>query len=290
MKPFNEYLKSKGYAGSTITNHVRRYNKFNRWLKEKALKAAHLSYDNLLEYVEYCRELGNQKSTIVNDLNMIYLLLEQLREEGKVKENISKQIKLKNIVHRLPDEMLTREQQEQLYNDYKGKGIVGKRNKVIVGLFVYQGVRRIELTRLECNHLELREGKINIPGGNWSNSRTLQLEAHQVIEMYDYVEKVRPLLLAISGTEKPYLIASSGASNEVSSVLDKINNELKKQFTFFKSLDHLRQSVITYWTKAYEIRKAQVLAGHKKVRSTERYRVDNLEELQESLNKFHPLQ
>jgi len=290
MKPFNQYLKSKGYAGSTITNHVRRYNKFNRWLSEKALKAEHLSYNDLLEYIESCRALGNRPSTIINDLRMVYLLLEQLREIGKVKENVSKGVRIRNLVHRLPDEMLTREQQEQLYNDYKGKGIVGKRNKVIIGLFVYQGVRRIELTRLECNHLELREGKINIPGGRWSNSRTLQLEAHQVIEMYDYVEKIRPLLLAISGTEKPYLVASTGEVNDVSNVLDKVNKELRKQFTFFKSLDHLRQSVITYWTKAYEIRKAQVLAGHKKVRSTERYRVDNLEELQESLNKFHPLQ
>jgi len=51
----------------------------------------------------------------------------------------------------------------------------------------------------------------------------------------------------------------------------------------------VRQSVIAEWLKTKDLRMAQYMAGHKYVSTTERYQVNNLEDLEEALNKYHPL-
>jgi integrase/recombinase XerD len=55
------------------------------------------------------------------------------------------------------------------------------------------------------------------------------------------------------------------------------------------SMARIRASVITNWLKHYNLREVQYMAGHKYVSSTERYRTDNLEDLQKELEKYHPL-
>jgi len=51
----------------------------------------------------------------------------------------------------------------------------------------------------------------------------------------------------------------------------------------------IRASVITNWLHHYNLREVQYMAGHRFVSSTERYRTDNLEDLQKELEKYHPL-
>jgi len=51
----------------------------------------------------------------------------------------------------------------------------------------------------------------------------------------------------------------------------------------------IRSTVIAEWLKGYDIRIVQYMAGHRWVSSTERYNVFNLEELKESLKKYHPM-
>ena len=57
-----------------------------------------------------------------------------------------------------------------------------------------------------------------------------------------------------------------------------------------KDLKQIRASVIAHWYKIHNTRQVQYMAGHRYVSSTERYRVDKLESLQEQLEKIHPIQ
>ncbi|MGI8600072.1 MAG: hypothetical protein ACR2KB_12535 [Chitinophagaceae bacterium] len=56
-----------------------------------------------------------------------------------------------------------------------------------------------------------------------------------------------------------------------------------------KKFDQVRESVITAWLKQYDLRKTQYLAGHKYVSSTEDYKANVIDELQEDIRKFLPL-
>ncbi len=67
-----------------------------------------------------------------------------------------------------------------------------KRNKAILGLLVYQGVTTEELHQLEPEHLKLKQGKIQISENRRRNSRTLDLQPCQILEIHEYIGKIRP--------------------------------------------------------------------------------------------------
>ena len=51
----------------------------------------------------------------------------------------------------------------------------------------------------------------------------------------------------------------------------------------------IRASVITKWVKQYNLRKAQYLAGHRYISSTESYLQNDVEGLKEEIQPYHPL-
>ncbi|MXV15618.1 site-specific integrase [Hufsiella ginkgonis] len=80
---------------------------------------------------------------------------------------------------------------ENLYERYEIRDERTHRNKVILGLLVYQGLTREELETLRPEHLKLREGKIQVLATGKLNGRILRLEPHQVIDLQEYVLLVR---------------------------------------------------------------------------------------------------
>lgn len=180
-----------------------------------------------------------------------------------------------------------------------------KRNKVILSLLIHQGLTTDELRRLEPVHLKLRSGKIWIPGSRHTGSRTLELKAHQVIDLQEYVTKTRPQILTSIKKKTPrparkaertdwerlenQLFISMNGSASIKSSLYHMMRALRQINPKIKSCRHMRQSVITYWLKMHDLRKVQYMAGHKRISSTERYQVGHLEDLQEALKKYHPL-
>ena len=79
---------------------------------------------------------------------------------------------------------------EAIYHGYVAMGSEGQapargkpgeiRNKVLLGLLVYQGVTTDELHCLEVDHVKFSHGKVYIPGSGKSNGRLLPLDASQV--------------------------------------------------------------------------------------------------------------
>jgi site-specific recombinase XerD len=73
------------------------------------------------------------------------------------------------------------------------------------------------------------------------------------------------------------------------SVTAQLLKHLRRINGAVKNLDQLRASVITYWVKIYDLRKAQYMAGHRYVGSTEAYKQQLLDQLQADVKKFHSL-
>ena len=176
-----------------------------------------------------------------------------------------------------------------IYNSFKDETLKGRRDKVILGLLIYQGLRTEELGRLETNHIKLREGQIDVPGGKRRNGRLLNLEPHQVMEMYDYILQVRPEILKISSQETDALFVSPKGGNEVSNFMSRLMARLKKNHPQLVNAQQIRASVITKWLRMYNLREVQYLSGHRFISSTESFMENEMEGLKEEINKFHPL-
>jgi site-specific recombinase XerD len=65
---------------------------------------------------------------------------------------------------------------------------------------------------------------------------------------------------------------------------------IQKTTQGIQSPKQVSSRVITWWLKNHNLRQVQYMAGHKYVSSTERYQLNNLDKLQEQLEKYHPLE
>ena len=159
----------------------------------------------------------------------------------------------------------------------------------MLSLLVYQGVKTEELIKMEVQDVKLRDGKIEIPGGNKSDRRLLQLESHQVLEFYDYVNNTRKEILTQSGQKTDKLFVGMEGGNSLDGCMFRLMFWLKKKNKLIVNAKQLRASVIVKWLKMYNLRKVQYMAGHRYISSTESYQQSEMEGLTEEVNKFHPL-
>jgi integrase/recombinase XerD len=210
-------------------------------------------------------------------------------------------LKIKNVKRKTVYNILSNEELEMIYKTYKAElpskeksppqtlnKLARKRNKVLLGLLIYQGIATDDVKNIELKHLELREGKITIPGTRRSNERTLKLESHQVFDLYDYVNEVRKEILHLTKKQSNLLFISIGNGNRMQNMLQKLTKEITEQNSNVENLHQVRASIITNWLKQYNKRKVQYMAGHRYVSSTEAYEANNIDALQEDIQRFYP--
>ncbi len=120
----------------------------------------------------------------------------------EVNPNPATGLYLRGETQSIPNNLLSTEQLDQLYDQHPVYNERTQRNKVITGLYVYQGIGTDELKKLEPKHIKLQEGKIYIPstkqtynkGGR--QSRTLKLKANQILALQEYLLVTRPKIVA----------------------------------------------------------------------------------------------
>ena len=303
LRQMEPYLNGQGYEPDTVRQYMNYTACFLDW--EQKHKLEQTSYNDLLVYIDCCREQGDSTKLTNRKLAAVRKYYEYLQSKGEASKNPASGLFLKGKRTSVPNNLLDKKELRELYRNYQAYDLRTKRNKVILSLLINQAVTTDELHKLEPGHVKPRAGKIEIPGGKHSNGRILELEASQVIEMQEYLNETRPAILkAIIQTpnwpgrkaenpdfkklENQLIISVNGSTNIKNSQLHLIK-ALQKINPKVKSCGQIRQSVIAEWLKHEDVRNVQYKAGHRYVSTTERYQSNNLEDLQEALNRHHPL-
>jgi integrase/recombinase XerD len=282
---YKEWLINKGFGKNTANDYNKLIEKkFKLYLHENQLDIENLEHENLMEYIRYRKSHGVQAKTINLELKKINHLL-----EFKGLPNIAEPIRLKGIQRRIPHDLFTEKQLDNIYQKFpESKNYWTHENTLktyhlILGLRIYQGLQEQELAKIEINHLQLDKGKIYVPSTKRTNKRILDLTPFQILPLYEYLLTERTSL--DEDIEGNYLFHKKRLIRGMSRIKAMINRYEPR----LKSMAQIRASVITNWLKHYNLREVQYMAGHKYVSSTERYRTDNLEDLQKELEKYHPL-
>ena len=301
---YKSYLQQKGYTTKTIEGNLYSKAQLEKWLKNECISIDACTYNDLMGYVQSLKGKVKQK-TIELYLTKISHYFDYLKAEGKRTNNPVNQITVQGIQRQELHEILSKQELEALFHDYevyendhpnssyhwfKSQQLSSQRNKVIIGLIVYQGLDTAALTNLQTTDLQLREGKIHIPGSRKSNARTLKLQADQILDLMEYQHVTREELLRQSSKESEQLLISSGQSQKLYNTLQCLLKQLKRINPKVTSIRQLRASVITYWLKNYNLREVQYMTGHRYVSSTETYLINDLDDLQEEVSKYHPME
>ncbi len=300
--PYEHYLEKNGYTNKSIQTYVNAKSRFIEWCETYGTTAETIDYKAVLKYIEHLRKGKLTARTLKTYVGNLKIYFDYLVEENYRQQNIIKELNIKGVKKTVVNNVLEFEELEDLYYSYptnKGKAIARKRNKIIIGLLVYQGLNTRDLQLLEVDNIQLYKGKVTVPGTKKSNTRDIELKPFQLMEFMEYINEVRPKLVKIRKKLSPsggdaegrggeQLLLPIGKSFKLHNTLHKITKELKEINNKFTDVKQIRTSVIINWLKVHGLRRTQYLAGHKYISSTERYEQDDLESLHETINNFHP--
>lgn len=288
------HLQKEAYSITTVASYLVEVKKFKIWCNRNHYKVATIDYKATLKYTKYLTRKGNSKKTVNHKLAILKSYFNYLVKEHYRVDNPAESIVIKGIKRKLYYNLLEAEELEDLYYSFETENskdpyhrLTSKRNKIIVGLMVYQGLNTNALIRLAVENVHVYKGKIYIPRTGRSNAREMELKSWQVIELLEYIKEVREEIKDIKNVESGKLFIPNNArlGNTILAIIKK----LKKYNQKVENIHQIRASVITNWTKQYNLRKAQYLAGHRYISSTEKYLQDDLENMQEVINLHHPI-
>jgi len=297
MSNFNTYLETKGFSNKTRTSIYNDVINFINWCEDESIETEQATYTEILAYIKYIQKRKIKQRTVQVYMGSLKHYFTWLVKRELIEENPIKQIKIQGIQRKYLYHIIKKQELENLYETFKipitetHRQLAAKRNKVILGLMIWQGLGTRELAKLAVKDIKLREGKIDIQGSRKTNERTLKLESHQVLDMMEYTLKTRQEIVNFrkKNSQSDMLFISTGTSTHFNNIIQKLMQKLKQQNSEVTSAQQIRTSVITHWLKSNNLREVQYKAGHRYVSSTEAYLINDLDDLTEDIAKFHPI-
>jgi integrase/recombinase XerD len=310
---FISYLQSKDLAESSILQ----YNKYVEWFFLFIQKEAdQITKTDVLKYLEHLKnKRGQINQTRNNNLIGLNHYFTFLHKTEQISANPCSFLKIRGSKKVSLYRTYTPEELTELYDNYyntfvrtyddshipknqrKQSNLSKTRNAVILNILIHQGATTKEIDLLELCDLDLMGASIKLRAGKKSNSRVLPLQATQIGVLMVYLQTIRPELenYQAQESEKLFLpLPETSKSKTDSSTLMHVFKPLTKHLTEidknFLSFKQIRASVITNWLKVHGLRKTQVLAGHRYISSTEKYKANDLQQLTEDISKLHPFQ
>jgi integrase/recombinase XerD len=209
---------------------------------------------------------------------------------GKRSYHPCRNLKVRNASKPLQfQDLLTHEEMQLLLSRENRYKHLENRNKCILSLLIYQGLRMEEIVLLKTNDIDWDKGIITIAGTRSTSGRRFELRAAQMLYFDRYIRLEREHLL--DGKYAALFITNRGvpiSGESIGSIIEPVS-----AFVPYKTVNakHIRMSVISYWLNEQHIPLdvVQLMAGHKFPSSTERYLKPNSDDDRSLIKQYHPL-
>lgn len=292
-----QYLQKK-YSKSTLYSNLFLIKRFTDYYQNKAPKA---TFKEVLNYVEHLRKNYNlHPKTLRHCLYGVKIYFNYLLETGQRNDHPCSELFLKDKIDKQiqVDTLYSPETLETFFETYqiRKKKYLENRNKIIISLLIYQALTVKEIAELEVQNINLEKCEIFIKASEEltaksPQSRTLPLQAKQILLIYNYLEKDRVKLLQYNNkkeTETSFILGQYGEKINPHGI-GKMINETKPKTEQIKPIK-IRQSVIAnFLKKENDTRIVQVFSGHRRASTTIQYKQTEFELLQNAVNNYHPI-
>ena len=269
---FQRWLFEEGRSAKTIESYVSDIKGFQRFLYDRAVEEQQpLSRFSFVRYKEHLQKEGYAITTINKKVNSLKVYNDFLRTIGVLNESIVvlKRDRIKIAVGSEDAvDALSEEQVEQLLFYVEKRNKVSARNKLIVYLLLYTGVRVSELVNIQLTDIDFLTSHLQVIGkGGKRREIGLKQEVLQLVRQYIKEERSASVF-----HESGYLLLSQRAEkmhrDAVRDWLANISKELG-----FKLHPHLfRHTFCTrLLKKGVDLTTVSRLAGHSTVNMTAKF-------------------
>jgi len=318
VSQFTAYLESKGFAKRTQKECFIRLNVFFKWLKtcaehSRSKEDIQAAKPDILNYLEHLKNKGLKNATRKNHLTALNHYFTFLYKDEQITDNPCLFLKIRGTKRKTLYKIYTPEELETLFDNYyqlyvrnydnshqrhdlqrQYSALSKERNALILSVLVNQGVVVTEIGKIEIDDVDLIKATLKIRGGKRLNERILPLKATQIGLFMNYLQNIRPQFLEYNTNDSDKLFLSLSAIGKKSTTgkltyfFEGFTPQIKLIDKQFLNFTQIRASVITFWLKTQGLRKAQYLAGHRNISTTEAYLPNNLDGLIDDINKLHP--
>ncbi|HUH26502.1 MAG TPA: tyrosine-type recombinase/integrase [Flavobacterium sp.] len=292
-----QYLQKK-YSKSTLNSNLYHIKRFTDYYDKQAETA---TYQDVLNYIEHLRKNYDlHPKTLRHALYGVKIYFNYLLETGKRKDHPCSELYLKDKVNKQiqVDNLYSPQTLENFFETYhiKRKKQLETRNKIMISLLIYQALTVTEIVELEVKNINLEKCEIFIKGSKEATSkspksRTLPLQAKQILLFYKYLTEDRNKLLKYNHknpNETAFILGQYGEKIHPHGI-GKMINEYRPKSEQIQPM-RIRQSVIAnLLKKENDTRIVQVFSGHKRASTTVQYKQTELEQLQNAVNNYHPI-
>lgn len=284
---FADWLFAEGKAAKTIESYVNDVKGFQSYLVERLDDVPVLSRFSFVRYKEHLTKEGYAVSTINKKINSLKVYNDFLRTKGTINESFI-QLKRDRIKIAAGSEdtvdALSEEQVEKLLFYVENRHKVSTRNKLVVYLLLYTGVRVSELVGIKITDIDFLTSQLVVLGkGGKRREIGLRQDVLQLVRQYMRDERSESVF-----HHSDYLLVSQRAEklhrDAARDWLTKISKELE-----FKVHPHLfRHTFCTrLLKKGVELTTVSKLAGHSSVNMTAKFYIQTTkQEKMDAVNKL----
>ena len=288
-----DYFYHQRFAESTIASNLKYIRRFLDWCDLCLIDPKTLTYKEVLMYLKELQCKSSSVCMLNNHINSIKHYVNYTLYMGYRTDHPIEGLRVKGEYAKVKPAFLSSDELDELYYSFdafkkccKYKTLIRSRNKLIIGLLVYQGLSVTSLKALKVDCIEINKGRVVVPKTLRSSSRVLEFKPSQMVDVFNYLNHTREKLAGYSNRYSDSLLVPNNQLVNIVSVLSRFFKEVNYRV---ENTYHVRGSVIANWLKMYPIKKVQYLAGHRLISSTERYKTDAIEGLQKAVDFYHPL-
>lgn len=272
-----------------VSRHQREVDRYVQWLDGTPGKAPeNATKKDLLDYLAHLKTARGLSNTTQNQVLQTIRNYHEWLSIHRGIPDITAFIKIRGIYGQRLSPVLAPDELESLCDSYyhhtrsyipsqKELRFYPDHPRLLSGRYIaltlvaYQGLQLHEIENLTPDGIDLRKGTVTVPASRMGAERKLPLDPSQVGAM----------MLFFAGGETPFVPNANQ--------FERLNKTLKTLHPKYKDFTQLRASRITEWIRVYGLRKAQYLAGHRNISSTEEYVARDIDSLREDMAVFHPL-
>ena len=292
---FEKHLLMQGFSARTVEGYKRELISLFAFLSEQgATKISDITKDNLQAYRTqlYYRTYRGKRIGLAaqaNKLSAVKTFFRFLVNADYLLVDPSKCLKFPKLPSKLPSELVTEDEVEQLLQAPDIGQPLGIRDRAILELLYAAALRNTELRELKIDALDLSRGEVYVARGKGGRSRRLPVGEEALAWAETYLLKVRPEL-ARSHSGRALFLSWRGHKLDRPNLAKIVKRHadrlgLEKQVT-----PHiLRHACVTHMLKrGASVRHIQLILGHAGLQSTQNYLKLEISDLHQAVRQFHP--
>jgi len=287
---FLQYLQiEKRYSPHTIRSYLNDLDQFYSFLSNQGYPedpVAVTSHD-IRAWIVSMLENGYSSVSVHRKISCLRVFYRYLRKEGYVKNDPLLKIILPKRKKSLPV-FVEEAALNNLLDVYSfGDSFAGIRNRTIIEMLYFTGMRRSELIGLRNIDVDLEEASVKVTGKR-NKQRIIPLVKSFVIRLEEYI-KVRDRFIE-TGNEGWFFISDKGNKLYDKYVYNTVNSYLAMVTTIEKKSPHiLRHTFATHMLNhGADLNSIKELLGHANLSATQVYTHNTFEKLKKIYKQAHP--